>query len=257
MPGLHRFQTLTWTFSPELSTRVSLVFEVSPASLPSPVNDYPGWRLPKSHQDSNRAGMTSPSKHWLCWPRQGARSQQCLHSFLLTQPRCAGPSHCQLVVCCSGTDQNPRRPQPPPCPCKIKISSQLWVSCDGPSAPTGDAGPCCRTGHGPLHQRSGPWQEITPAGYATQWSTVFVVSEPSSAPRHPAWAWPAAAGSCKLGGAGGCLCGRRSPSSGITIWSDFLVFAFCCGASLAFQRRGPQVKGSQQQAPGVPRAWKR
>lgn len=114
VPGVHHFQTLTRTFSPELSTQVSLVFEVSPASLPSPVNDYPGWRLPKSHQDSNTAGMTSPSKHWLCWPGQGAKSQQLLHSFLLTQkPRCVGPPHCQLVVCCRGTDQNHRRPQPP------------------------------------------------------------------------------------------------------------------------------------------------
>lgn len=227
MPGLHHFQTLTWTFSPELSTRVSLVFEVSPASLPSPVNDYPGWRLPKSHQDSNRAGMTSPSKHWLCWPRQGARSRQCLHSFLLTQPRCAGPPHCQLVVCCSGTDQNPRRPQPPPCPCKIKISSQLWVSCDGPSAPTGDAGPCCRRGHGPLHQRSGPWQEITPAGYATQWSTVFVVSEPSSAPRRLPGAGllqPAAVSSVGLGVVfvAGDLPALGS-QSGVIFWSSLFA----------------------------------
>lgn len=45
---------------------------------------------------------------------------------------------------------------------------------------------------------------------------------------------------------------RRPPSSGITSWSDILAFAVCCAATLAFQRRGPEVKGSLQQGPGYP-----
>lgn len=79
--------------------------------------------------------------------------------------------------------------------------------------------------HGLLHQRSGPWQEITPAGYARQWASVFVVSEPSCAPRCPAWAWLSRG--CDPGRAGlGCMAGELpapgSQAAG-TFWS--LLFA--------------------------------
>lgn len=55
VPGLHHPQTLPWKFPLSSALRFPwLVFKVCPASLPNPVNDYPGERLPKSHRDRSR-----------------------------------------------------------------------------------------------------------------------------------------------------------------------------------------------------------
>lgn len=82
VPGLHCAQTLPSKFPLSSALRFYwLVFKVCPASLPNPVNDYPGGRMPKSHQDRNGSGMTSPNKHEQPWPGQGASSCQ-----LLQQP---------------------------------------------------------------------------------------------------------------------------------------------------------------------------
>lgn len=85
---------------------------------------------------------------------------------------------------------------------------------------------------------------------------MFVLSEPSSTPCNHTWqakpssatqALPAEAVCCNPIGVKGWLRSRRSHG----LWDHklesppwILVFAFCCGTPLVFQRRDPQVKST-------------